>query len=104
MPTEIHVPALGESVVDAIVASWNKREGEAVKRGEVLGELETDKVNREVAAEQDGVLEKIVKQEGGVVPEGEVLCLLGTGSAPEPVTAPQAAAVPELVRTASRPL
>lgn len=73
MAIEIRVPPLGESVVDAVVAGWLKHEGEEVKSGEALVELETDKVNVEVSAEQSGVLQKILKQPGDVVSVGEVL-------------------------------
>jgi 2-oxoglutarate dehydrogenase E2 component (dihydrolipoamide succinyltransferase) len=76
MSVEIRVPPLGESIVDATIASWLKHEGEAVQQGDSLVELETDKVNVEVAAEQEGVLQKIVKQAGEVVAVGEVLGLL----------------------------
>jgi 2-oxoglutarate dehydrogenase E2 component (dihydrolipoamide succinyltransferase) len=81
MAVEIHVPALGESIVDAVVGHWLKQEGEQVSRGEALVELETDKVNVEVFAEQDGVLQKIEKQSGDVVSVGEVLGLLGERAA-----------------------
>ncbi len=77
MSVEIRVPALGESIVDATIASWLKKEGEAVRVGEALVELETDKVNIEVNAEQDGVLQKVVKQAGDTVAVGEVLGLIG---------------------------
>jgi 2-oxoglutarate dehydrogenase E2 component (dihydrolipoamide succinyltransferase) len=80
MSTEIRVPTLGESIVDATVATWLKHEGDLVKRGETLVELETDKVNVEVPAEQDGVLQEIVKQEGDTVAVGEVLGVLGEKS------------------------
>jgi 2-oxoglutarate dehydrogenase E2 component (dihydrolipoamide succinyltransferase) len=73
MAVEIRVPALGESIVDAVIATWLKSEGDAVKQGEALVELETDKVNVEVSAEQSGVLHKILKQAGDVVTVGEVL-------------------------------
>ena len=73
MAGEIRVPTLGESVVDATVASWYKHEGEAVKRGEALVELETDKVSVEVSAQQDGVLRSIARHEGDVVAVDEVL-------------------------------
>src|SRR6476619_7401715 len=76
MPTESRVPARGESVVDATVAKWLKQEGEAIAAGEALVELETDKVNVEVPAEQAGVLDKIVKQEGETVAIGEVLAIV----------------------------
>lgn len=58
MSDEIRVPILGESIVDATIATWLKREGDAVHQGETLAELETDKVNVEVNAEQDGVIHK----------------------------------------------
>ncbi|MGZ3622349.1 MAG: 2-oxoglutarate dehydrogenase complex dihydrolipoyllysine-residue succinyltransferase [Ktedonobacteraceae bacterium] len=74
---EIRVPALGESIVDAVIATWLKNEGDEVKQGEALVELETDKVNVEVSAEQGGILQKILKQAGDVVGVGDVLCMVG---------------------------
>jgi 2-oxoglutarate dehydrogenase E2 component (dihydrolipoamide succinyltransferase) len=76
---EIHVPELGESVADATVGRWLKQEGEAVASGEALVELETDKINFEVEAEQDGVLESISKGEGETVNVGEVIGTIGEG-------------------------
>jgi len=73
MTVEIRVPALGESIVDAVIARWLKNEGDEVKQGEALVELETDKVNVEVSAEQSGILQKILKQAGDVVGVGDVL-------------------------------
>jgi len=81
MSTEIRVPTLGESIVDATIASWLKQEGDTVHQGEALVELETDKVNVEVNAEQDGVLQKVVKQTGDTVAVGEVLGLLAESGA-----------------------
>src|SRR5947209_9848375 len=79
MSTEIRVPPLGESIVDATVASWLKHEGDAVGQGDILVELETDKINVEVPAEQDGILQRIIKQEGDTVAVGEVLGMIGEG-------------------------
>lgn len=73
MPTEITVPELGESVIEATVGRWLKKEGEAVSVGEAVVELETDKVNLEVGAEQAGVLARIERQEGEDVQIGDVL-------------------------------
>ena len=84
MAVEIHVPELGESVADATVGRWLKQEGEAVKSGEPLVELETDKINFEVEAEQDGVLESISKNEGDTVNVGEVIGTLGEGNGAAP--------------------
>src|SRR5437868_4596723 len=81
MSIEIHVPSLGESIVDAVITSWFKHEGDSVKQGDALVELETDKVNVEVTAEQSGILQKIVKQEGDTVAVGEVLGVIGEGAA-----------------------
>jgi 2-oxoglutarate dehydrogenase E2 component (dihydrolipoamide succinyltransferase) len=81
MAVEIHVPELGESVADATVGRWLKQEGEAVKSGDPLVELETDKINFEVEAEQDGVLESIAKGEGETVNVGEVIGTIGEGGA-----------------------
>ncbi|MCD6029081.1 MAG: 2-oxoglutarate dehydrogenase, subunit, dihydrolipoamide succinyltransferase [Thermomicrobiales bacterium] len=116
MAVEIRVPPLGESLVDAVVGTWLKREGDAVNRGESLVELETDKVNLDVTAEEDGVLESIARREGEVVTVGEVLGLVGAGngaSAPAPVAetaapapatpAPSAVEVPPIAAAAPPP-
>jgi 2-oxoglutarate dehydrogenase E2 component (dihydrolipoamide succinyltransferase) len=73
MPVEVRVPVLGESVVEATVGAWLKHEGEVVEAGESLVQLETDKVNVDVAADQAGVLGKIARQEGETVHPGDVL-------------------------------
>ena len=91
MTVEIRVPALGESIVDAVIATWLKNEGDEVKQGEALVELETDKVNVEVSAEQGGILQKILKQTGDVVGVGDVLGIVGesdriTSSFPQEAT------------------
>jgi 2-oxoglutarate dehydrogenase E2 component (dihydrolipoamide succinyltransferase) len=83
MPGEIRVPTMGESIVDAVIASWLKHEGDSVSQGEALVELETDKVNVEVTAEQSGVLQKIVKHEGDTVSVGDVLGMIGEGTGAE---------------------
>lgn len=77
--TEITVPTLGESVTEATVGEWQVSEGDAVKKDDILVELETDKVSVEVRAEEDGVLSKIVAQEGDTVEIGATLAELGAG-------------------------
>ena len=72
MPSNIVVPEVGESIVDARVAKWLRKEGDAVSVGDPLVELETDKVDLEVAAPQGGVL-KIGRKDGDDVKVGEVL-------------------------------
>lgn len=69
----IKVPPLGESIVEATVSRWLKREGDAVSAGETLVELETDKVTVEVPATTGGVLVRRSHQEGDVVALGAVL-------------------------------
>ena len=72
MPSNIVVPEVGESIVDARVAKWLRQEGDTVSVGDPLVELETDKVDLEVAAPQAGVL-KIDRKTGDDVKVGEVL-------------------------------
>jgi 2-oxoglutarate dehydrogenase E2 component (dihydrolipoamide succinyltransferase) len=87
MATNIVVPELGESVIEATVARWLKQPGEAVKAGEAVLVLETDKVDLEVAAEKSGVLMNIGRKEGEDVKVGDVLGVIdesGTASAPPP--------------------
>ena len=79
--TDIMTPTLGESVTEATVARWAKKPGDAVRKDEVLVELETDKVNLEVAAAEDGVLTDIAVQEGDTVGPGQVLGHLGASGA-----------------------
>ncbi|MBA2694231.1 MAG: 2-oxoglutarate dehydrogenase complex dihydrolipoyllysine-residue succinyltransferase [Rubrobacter sp.] len=81
---DIYVPELGESVADATVGQWLKSEGDAVKSGEPLVELETDKINFEVEAEEDGVLESITKAEGDTVGVGDVIGSIGEGDGAPP--------------------
>ncbi len=77
MPVEVRVPALGESVVEATVGAWLKRVGDVVQAGDPLVQLETEKVNVDVAAERAGVLERIEHPEGDVVRPGDTLALVG---------------------------
>jgi 2-oxoglutarate dehydrogenase E2 component (dihydrolipoamide succinyltransferase) len=82
MPVEVRVPPLGESVTEATVASWLKQVGDVVEAGEPLVELETDKVNVDVAAERSGVLTEIVHGSGDTVHPGDVLAMVAeAGSA-----------------------
>ncbi|NTU81913.1 MAG: dihydrolipoyllysine-residue succinyltransferase, partial [Chloroflexales bacterium] len=94
MAYEIKVPALGESIVEATVARWLKREGEAVAAGEPVVELETDKVNLEVASDHAGVVGAIIKGEGAAVGIGDVLgtIVAGAGAAAAPPSPAQAEA------------
>jgi 2-oxoglutarate dehydrogenase E2 component (dihydrolipoamide succinyltransferase) len=80
MAADIVVPEMGESIVDARVAKWFKQEGDAVTVGEPLVELETDKVDVEVAAPKSGTLSKIAFAEGADVKIGDVLGSVAEGA------------------------
>ncbi len=84
MATQIKVPDMGESVVEATVARWMKNEGDAVKAGDAVVELETDKVNLEVAADKDGVLSRIEHPAGDDVKIGDVLAVIEEAGATTP--------------------
>ncbi len=90
--TDIMTPALGESVSEATVARWAKKVGDAVRKDEVLVELDTDKVSLEVAAPADGVLESIDAAEGATITPGTVLGRVGAGSGKAAAPAPKAEA------------
>ena len=105
MQTKIVVPALGESVVEATVSRWLKKEGSRVEPGEALVELETDKVNLEVGAERAGVLAKVERGEGEDVKVGETLGFLEDVPAGADTAAPstQEPKTPSPQTTASQP-
>ncbi len=113
MAIEMKVPAVGESITEVTVATWNKKEGDHVKLDEVLCELESDKATFELPAEAEGVLH-IVAKEGDVLPIGAVICTIEAGgttasvkvadaapaaavAAPAPAPAPAPAAGPTSV-------
>ncbi|ATC33296.1 2-oxoglutarate dehydrogenase complex dihydrolipoyllysine-residue succinyltransferase [Caulobacter vibrioides] len=116
---DINTPALGESVTEATVARWTKKVGEAVKKDEILVELETDKVSLEVASPADGVLSAIGAAEGATVVPGTVLGVVAEGAtasaapaaapapkaeAPKPAPAPAAAPAPVAAAPAAAPV
>jgi 2-oxoglutarate dehydrogenase E2 component (dihydrolipoamide succinyltransferase) len=92
MAIEIKAPTFPESVADGTVATWHKKPGEAVKRDELIVDIETDKVVMEVLAEADGVLSEIAKNEGDTVLSGELLGKLDEGATASaaPAAAPAA--------------
>ncbi len=91
MSVNIVVPELGESIVEATIIRWFKSEGESVKIGDALLELETEKANFEVAAEKQGVLKTILKQEDDDVEVGEVLGVIEVGAVSEAPASEEAA-------------
>jgi 2-oxoglutarate dehydrogenase E2 component (dihydrolipoamide succinyltransferase) len=106
--SNIVVPQLGESVVEARVARWLKQEGDRVETGEPVVELETEKIDLEVGADRPGVIASIKRREGEDVKVGELLAVIEDGAA-APVkpggngaTAAQPAAAPSMVEPAPR--
>ncbi|MBN9577757.1 MAG: 2-oxoglutarate dehydrogenase complex dihydrolipoyllysine-residue succinyltransferase [Alphaproteobacteria bacterium] len=106
MSIQITVPAMGESVTEATVARWLKKEGEAVARDEPVVELETDKVSVEVPAPADGAIESISVKEGDTVSVGTILGAIAEGktgtakpaaAAPKPAEAPKPQPAPQPV-------
>lgn len=98
MKLDVKVPAVGESITEAVIGKWEKKSGDFVKMNDVLLLLETDKASVEVAAEKDGVL-TISVQAGETVKIGATIASIdtaatGTASAAAPTTKPAAAAAP----------
>jgi 2-oxoglutarate dehydrogenase E2 component (dihydrolipoamide succinyltransferase) len=87
MALQVVVPQLGESVIEARIARWLKKEGDAVAVGEPLVELETEKIDLEVGADQAGVLARILRQEGEDVQVGDALAEIADATG-EPAAAP----------------
>lgn len=109
MATRVVVPELGESVIEATVGAWFKQEGDAVRAGDVLVSLETDKVDVEVGAQTAGVLSRIERQTGEDVSIGDVLAVIepggdgaAAGAAEKPAGAEPAPEAPQ-ERTAPAP-
>ena len=104
MLVEVKVPALSESVAEATLLSWHKKQGEFVKRDENLIDIETDKVVLELPAPESGVLTKIVKGDGGTVVSNEIIATIDTeGKAAEGVAAAAPAATVAAPKAAEKP-
>ncbi|SOH92629.1 2-oxoglutarate dehydrogenase E2 component [Monaibacterium marinum] len=98
MSTEVRVPALGESVTEATVATWFKKPGDAVEVDEMLCELETDKVTVEVPSPSAGTLGEIVVAEGETVgPDALLATIAAGGAAAAPAKAEAAPAAAESI-------
>lgn len=90
MTVNIQAPNMGESISEATVASWAKKEGDMVKEDELIAELETDKINLEVIAPASGKLSKVMVGEGDTVTVGQVMGEIDeSASAGESASAPQ---------------
>ncbi|MCF5064066.1 2-oxoglutarate dehydrogenase complex dihydrolipoyllysine-residue succinyltransferase [Pseudomonas syringae] len=102
MAIEIKAPSFPESVADGTVATWHKKPGDAVKRDDLIVDIETDKVVLEVLAEADGVLGAIVAEEGATVLSNQVLGSIEAGGAAAAAPA-AAAAAPAAAPAAAAP-
>ena len=102
MAIEVKVPVLPESVADAIIASWHKKAGDAVKRDENLLDLETDKVVLEVPSPVDGVLKEIKFAEGSTVTSQQVIAVIEEGAVAAAASAAPAAEAPKAAAPAAR--
>ena len=103
---DVKTPVMGESVAEGTIGTWTKKAGDAVKKDEVLVEIETDKVAVEVAAPADGVLAEILTPNGATVTPGQVIARISTdGKVSAPAAAPAAAPVAAAsVATEGKPL
>src|SRR3954471_19445393 len=77
MATKVHMEALSPTMEEGRLVKWTKHEGDAVKSGETLAEVETDKAVMELVARADGQLLKVMVQEGSTVPVGNVVAWIG---------------------------
>ena len=100
---DILTPALGESVSEATIGKWTKKAGDAVKKDEVLVELETDKVSLEVVAPSDGVLTEIRAADGATVTPGAVLGVISEGASAAPAAEAPKAEAPKAAPAAEAP-
>ena len=89
MIIEIKVPVLAESVPDATLLEWQKNIGERVERGEILIDLETDKVTLEVASPEAGIVKEILKKSGDVVLTDDILAVINTEGASTTAKTPE---------------
>jgi len=92
--TEVLMPKMGESVIEATIIKWTKNEGDKVKADETLLEIATDKVDSEIPAPTDGILLKKLCKEGDVIPVGKAIAIISTdgASADATISAPAAEA------------
>lgn len=111
MTTEVKVPELGESVIEATIASWLVSVGDSVNAGDMLVELETDKVSLEVESPVAGVIESLAAAEGDDVSIGDVIAVIAAGdgaapakSAPKAEPAPVAQAAVEVSTPDPKPI
>lgn len=99
--TQITVPEVGESVTEATVGEWLKKPGDIIKAGDAVVELETDKVNLEITANEDGVLAEILKPSGDTVVVGDILATVAPAGSQPAAPAPKPEPTPEALVASS---
>jgi len=96
MTIEIKAPTLPESVPDGTIATWHKKAGDAVKRDELLVDIETDKVVIEVVSPADGVLQRIIKNTGDTIVSNELIAHVEEGATEAAPVSPASATKEEV--------
>ncbi|HTK07690.1 MAG TPA: pyruvate dehydrogenase complex dihydrolipoamide acetyltransferase [Ktedonobacteraceae bacterium] len=76
---EVTMPRLSDTMQEGTITRWLKKSGDAVKRGDILAEVETDKANMEIESYDTGILEQILVKEGETAPIGQPIALIGSG-------------------------
>src|SRR5581483_4003347 len=77
---EVRMPKMGDGMAEGTITSWLKKEGDPIQEGDAIAEVETDKANVEIPAEESGILSKIIVSAGQTVPVGAVIAQIGEGS------------------------
>ncbi len=95
MATKVHMEALSPTMEEGRLVKWTKREGEAVKTGDTIAEVETDKAVMELVARADGQLIKVMVPEGTTVPVGNVVAYIGASGEKVPEAGTAAPATPK---------
>ncbi|WP_113718833.1 biotin/lipoyl-containing protein [Arthrobacter dokdonensis] len=82
---EVVMPRLSDTMAEGVLSRWLKKEGDAVRHGDVIGEIDTDKATMELESFDDGILEKLLVPEGTTVAIGQPPAVIGDGSGrPQP--------------------
>src|SRR5512142_1318422 len=85
---EIRMPKMGDGMEEGTVLRWLKKEGDRIEKNESIAEIETDKANVEMPAEDSGILTQIVVQEGQTVPVGAVIAHVGVAAGTSQTSVP----------------
>jgi len=103
MLVEVKVPVLSESVAEATLVTWHKKQGEYVERDQNLIDVETDKVVMELPAPVAGIISKIIKQDGATVKSSEVIATIDTDGKPSAAVAEKSSAAVPAIPAAAAP-